>query len=280
VSKLRVSVPSKAVLQFWWRTSSEVGHDVAQCRLNGAVALDAVANQPLSLSGETGWVKQRIQNEGTGPTAIEFSYSKDTSLSEGLDRVWISNITVSTEPIINRNPQPQWLPVGHSVVGLNVGAEGAIAFQWKKDSIPLSDVSSAVRQIWGSNSSSLNIVGATSGDSGNYTVDVIGGDMTVSSRPVSVSVAGPPVITQKLSGTQSLQQGDTLFLNLGVSGVKPLFVLWQKNGLPLRWTQTTTLVIPNVSSVDEGSYSAVVVNPYGHVASEGVFLGVTTGSAK
>jgi hypothetical protein len=60
-----------------------------------------------------------------------------------------------------------------------------------------------------------------------------------------------------------VKTGRSILLSVGVASAKPFFVVWSRNGSPLRWTPSTLLQIPDADASMSGRYSAVVVNAYG-----------------
>lgn len=84
-SSALVDVPAGATtLRFWYRVSSEEGFD--------SFDVWADTNLVLTDSGETGWVQSPVIDV-SGVSVIEFSYFKDSSVTEGDDAVWIDDIT-------------------------------------------------------------------------------------------------------------------------------------------------------------------------------------------
>jgi hypothetical protein len=96
---------SWTLMTFWWKASSEDGHDGVKCSVNGKPAVDFVTGKSLELSGETDWVKQTLRIDAGGTTpAIEFTYTKDANLSAGRDRVWVYVEGVGQPPVVTAQP--------------------------------------------------------------------------------------------------------------------------------------------------------------------------------
>jgi hypothetical protein len=263
-SLLRYQVPTGIVARFWWKVSSESGCDFLECRVNGAVARDRETGAWLRMSGVTDWRQQSIQIRG--PSLLEFVYRKDFSLSEEQDRGWLAGLEFGQLPVFTKMPQSRWLGSGKNAFVLEAEVSGATSYQWKKDGLTVSDGEKAGRRVSGALSAFLSVTGAGAGDSGLYVLEARNAFGMEVSRRVEVGVPGVPVVWQPIFAGAEARPGETLTLSVGVSCVKPFFVLWTKNGVPLRWTQSPTLQLRNADEAMSGRYSAVVVNAYGTVS--------------
>jgi hypothetical protein len=260
-SRLRYRLPAGGVASFWWKISSESECDFLECRVNGAVARDSETGSLLRLSGVSDWSRQSVQVDG--PSLLEFVYRKDFSLSEELDRGWVAGLALGQRPVFTRMPQSQRLQPGANAFVLEAQVEYATQYQWKKDGVSLLDGQSGGRRISGAATASLSVTGAGPADSGVYVLEARNSFGQQSSRRVEVGVPGPPVVGQRIAAGSGLRAGDTLLLSVGVSSVKPFFVVWSKDGTPLRWTQSTVFERRVADASMSGRYSAVVVNAYG-----------------
>lgn len=75
-----------AILSFWWKVNSEGGWDYLSFYLDSALQ--------NSISGSTSW--QQLQyNLGTGDHNLQWVYSKDSSVTSGLDAGWVDDVRVS-----------------------------------------------------------------------------------------------------------------------------------------------------------------------------------------
>jgi hypothetical protein len=160
-------------------------------------------------------------------------------------------------------PQSRWLGSDKSAFILEADASGATGYQWKKDGLTVSDGEKAGRRVSGALSASLSVSGAGAADSGVYVLEARNAFGMQLSRRVEVAVPGVPVVWQTISAGAGARLGETLLLSVGVSCVKPFFVLWSKNGVPLRWTQSSVLQLRNADESTSGLYSAVILNAYG-----------------
>ncbi|RFC45143.1 MAG: Immunoglobulin domain-containing protein [Verrucomicrobia bacterium] len=262
-SRLRLRVPAKRTVSFWWKTSSEAGHDGLECRLNGALARDTATGKPLRISGETRWSRQKIRVDGNTAGTIEFSYSKDGTLSEGQDRGWIYGIEVGVQPVIKKSPSSVRLKIGDSSLSLSAIAENASSFQWKKDGIPLRDEKLDGREVSGATTQNLTITGISGADSGGYTLEAKNVFDTIASRKADVVVPAAPIILQTTSPTAPVKAGEALLLGVEAAGAKAFTSSWKKNGALIRRVGGTLLQIKNASPTMSGTYTVTVTNSFG-----------------
>jgi hypothetical protein len=261
VSRMRCSLPAGAVLNFWWKVSSESGCDFLECRLNGSVARDGDSGALLRISGVRDWSRQCVQVDG--PSILEFVYRKDFALSEEQDRGWVAGLELGQRPVFTKMPQSQWLPRGGQAFALEAEAEHATGYQWKKDGFSLLDGEIGRRRISGARTASLHVTGAGPADSGTYVLEASNALGTQSSRRAEVGVPGAPVVTQRISAGTLVRAGDPLLLSVGFACAKPFFVAWSKDGRLLRWTQSPVYQLRAADASMSGRYSAVVINAYG-----------------
>ena len=83
----------------------------------------------------------------------------------------------------------------------------------------------------------------------------------------------PPQVTRQ-PAPQTVWVGDSVTLDLVVSGSKPMSWQWQKNGADLSGATNTALTITNVQSGDGGNYSVRISNAAGGVSSASALLTV------
>ncbi len=274
LSRLRLRVPAKRMVSFWWQTSSEAGHDGLSCFLNGAPARDADTGSLLTQTGETGWVQHRVRVDGTALATLEFRYTKDTSLTEGQDRGWVSAITIGTLPVIKKMPLSQRLRPGAQSFSLTATVDNASGFQWKKDGVVLNDGSVAGHTVSGAQTSTLSVDGITAFDSGGYTLEARNDYDTVVSRRADVMVAAAPVISQAIVVPPGLKVGDTLLLSVEAGGCTPVCSTWKKDGQVVRRTSGTLYQARNATEAMSGFYSVTVSNAFGSANSAAVLVEV------
>lgn len=88
-------------------------------------------------------------------------------------------------------------------------------------------------------------------------------------------VSGPPVIVQDLSNS-SILEGDSLFLNAGLSGSGPFTYEWWHNGVKLPFTGAYYF-ISSATFADAGTYYLIVRNAYGQAISRIATVAVNKG---
>jgi Metallo-peptidase family M12B Reprolysin-like len=267
-TRLRLIIPGKRTVSFWWKTSSEAGHDGLECRLNGTIPRDLISGNPLKLSGKTDWVLQKLRVENTSRSILEFAYAKDSTLTEGDDRGWVTKVEVGTPPIFRRSPVSTRLkPIDQTLV-LSAVVENADAYQWKKDGIALAEESKDGHVIAGTKTQTLSISGMTAADSGGYTLEASNAFDTVSSRRADVIVPAAPSIGNPTSPISPLKVGDPLILGVNAVGATPYISLWKKDGRTVRRVSGTNLKMGNASASMSGTYSVTISNSFGTSASK------------
>lgn len=282
-SKLQFSVAGQSALTFWWKVSSERGHDTLECRINGALAKDTDTGATLSLSGESGWVRQSIRLDAPGTQTVAFTYSKDATLSDGQDRGWIYGVEVGRPPIFKSSTQftrGLVLKPSEKTFTLALTADAATTYQWKKDGVTLVDGTVGDHVVSGAATSSLTVSGVVGADSGTYTLDAGNTFGKTTSRRVEVVVPGLPEITQQPVPPTGLKVGDSLLLSVSASGPQPMFYLWRKNGVNVQWGPSSVYQVRSAKSTVAGSYEVFAVNRYGYVESNTVQVSVAAAAPR
>jgi uncharacterized repeat protein (TIGR03803 family) len=102
-------------------------------------------------------------------------------------------------------------------------------------------------------------------------------DNFVQTRQATLAVVTPPIITAQPTN-QALLVGMTASFNVGIISNAFMFYQWQDNGTNLSdggnisGSATSTLTISNVTSVNVGTYSVILSNAAGVLASSNAFL--------
>jgi hypothetical protein len=175
----------------------------------------------------------------------------------------VAGLEIGQRPVFKRMPESQRLASRDTAFILAAEVEDASDFQWKKDDVSLADVDAGARRVSGARSPVLRVEGATAVDSGAYVLEARNSLGVQTSRRAEVAVPGVPVVVQRIAEGTGVRVGNSILLSVGVASAKPFFVVWSRNGSPLRWTQSTLLQIPEAEASMSGRYSAVVVNAYG-----------------
>ncbi len=279
-------------LTFYCKTSTEAGHDLLKCKIDGVVARDAVTAKELVVSGETSWTAHTVRFAGTGLRTFEFVYTKDASLTAGQDRVWVYVTAIGQPPLITKAPSPVRLAAG-GTLALESGASGVDALLsgticWMKaeigsngawrEGVKLSNgtlstgTSSSV--ISGADTGSLRITNVTGRASGMYWLQASNAVATVESKHVEVVVPAPPVFTTQPIAPLGLKVGGKLVLTANVSGATPMYYQWKKNGAVGPWLASPTLEV-NASASSAGKYKLSAMNLFGTVSSTEITVAVS-----
>ena len=187
----------------------------------------------------------------------------------GNDTIRSGSTITNNPPLILSQPQSQAVNVGTPVT-FSVGATGSamLYYQWQFNGV----------NIPGAAASSLGFASAQPGNAGNYSVIVSSPTGSILSSNATLAVYAPPVITNQ-PASQSCLQGATVTFNV-LAGPLPLTYQWQKNGVPVAnlanasGVTTATLTLSNVTTADSASYSVLINNGYGNVASSPAALTV------
>jgi hypothetical protein len=271
-------------LTFYWKTSTEAGHDLLKCKIDGVVARDADTAKELVVSGETSWTAHTVRFTGTGLRTFEFVYTKDASLSVGQDRVWVYVTAVGQPPVITKAPSPVRLAAG-GTLALESGASGVDPLLsgtvgWMKAEVgsngawregvllqngTLSTGTSA-SVVSGADTGSLRITNVTGRASGMYWLQARNAVATVESKHVEVVVPAPPVFTTQPIAPSGLKVGGKLVLTANVSGATPMYYQWKKDGAVGPWLSNPTLEV-NATASSAGKYKLSAMNLFGTVSS-------------
>jgi hypothetical protein len=90
---------------------------------------------------------------------------------------------------------------------------------------------------------------------------------------VTVTPGEPPAITSQ-SADQTVLAGTNIVLSVSPSGPTPYSFQWFLNGTNLPGATASSLALTNVQLEQEGSYTAIVSNPYGSVTSAPIVVTV------
>ncbi len=274
---------------FYWKASSEalsgngnsIKGDGVTCRVDGVAARDAETGLYLTLSGETGWVRQTVRLEGAGTKRIEFTYAKDATLSAGQDRVWVYMASIGQPPLISKSPVSVALAKTDKAFTLTAEVAGATSIVWKKDSATLSDgITKSGSTIAGAQTSTLKVTNASGSDAGSYWLEAKNAYGTVMTRPVDVLLALPPVFTQQPAVPVGLKVGDPLTLSAMVSGGPIVYYRLNKDGVAGSWNVTNassvSFILPKTTAASAGKYSITALNAYGQTTSDTVVVSFAT----
>ncbi|WP_124979924.1 T9SS type A sorting domain-containing protein [Nonlabens xiamenensis] len=146
-SSFSTTVRCQRQVSFRWRVDSEANHDFLEVYVNGT--------RRDFISGLTGWTNVTL-NLDVGENTIEWRYSKDGSLSSGLDRGFVDNISFTASSSVIAGTI-----TGNESVGCNV--DPSII----SSTAPAQAYSNTLNYQWQSSTNNVfwtNIVGATGVD--------------------------------------------------------------------------------------------------------------------
>ncbi|HEV2707295.1 MAG TPA: pectinesterase family protein [Pyrinomonadaceae bacterium] len=176
---------------------------------------------------------------------------------------WSADYTPAA-PVITAHPQPSNLTVSvGSNVTMSVAAAGnGLSYQWLKNGAPVANGSATTP--------TLSITNAQLSDTGSYTAVVSNAGGSVSSNPVSLTVADgpvapPPTITAEPAAT-TVTVGTPTSLSVAAEG-ESLFYQWYKNGALIPGANNASLDFAAAQVADAGNYHVVVSNSGGNVTS-------------
>jgi mucin-19 len=143
-----------------------------------------------------------------------------------------------------------------------------LAYQWKKDGLPIAGADKPVLSI-----SPVELASA-----GTYSVTVTNSGSSVTSRDALLTFAPnvptPLAITSQPAGL-SMVVGASGTLSVTVTGSDPTYQ-WRKNKFPIPGATGPQLVFSDAQFADAGGYDVVIENARGRLISNTVNLAVTT----
>jgi hypothetical protein len=178
---------------------------------------------------------------------------------------------LATLPAILAQPQSQTNAAG-SAVTFAVSAVGdPLGYQWRFNT----------NAITNATGNSYTIGSVASSNGGSYDVVITNGFGSVTSSPAILTVIFPPVITLQPTNL-TVTAGSNAAFAAQASSVVSLAYQWKFNGTNIQATAGTSaaglaalgLTITNAQAADAGSYTVVVSNVYGAVASSAATLTV------
>jgi hypothetical protein len=113
-------------------------------------------------------------------------------------------------------------------------------------------------------------------NNGGATNNTVAQSFAVIVDPISQLIAGPAPAIQVPPLTQTAEMGSVVTLNSRVTSASPLTYRWLFNGNPLAGCNTNRLCLAGVQPENTGTYTLVVSNANGGVASAAAVLNVIT----
>ena len=173
-----------------------------------------------------------------------------------------ATLIVNSSPSIATQPSSLTLTVGQNAsFSVVASGSGTLSYQWRKDGVNIS----------GANSASLSFVNVQENQSGAYTVVISNVVSSVTSNAANLVVNTPvSIVTQPVP--QTINAGQSTTFSVAATGTAPLSYQWKKDGINISGATSSSLLINNAQILQSGSYTVVVTNVVGSVASAGAAL--------
>ena len=183
------------------------------------------------------------------------------------DSVTSSNavLTVNVPPAITIQPAHVSVTAGSNAT-LSVTATGTapLVYQWYFGGLPIGDATG----------SHYTVTNAQPAAAGNYSVEVLNVAGQVISSNATLVVNVPPAITAQPQSVAAAV-GSNVTFTVTATGTAPLSYQWRFNGTNLDYATASAYTCNNAQTADAGSYSVVVSNIAGTLASEDAVLTLT-----
>jgi hypothetical protein len=189
-------------------------------------------------------------------------------------------VVVNTAPAITTQPAVQSVCSGANAV-FSVAVSGTLpTYQWQLDGAPITN--NAVYS--GAQAATLNIIGATAAQAGNYSV-VVTGTCTpvITSNAVALTISNGVTITSNPASTSACTGGNVTFTTAATGSA--LTYQWQKNGVNISnggsvsGATSASLTITGVVAGDATNYKAVITSSCGSATTTPAILTITSAPA-
>lgn len=160
-TSMETTITGPGIISFWWKVSSQTNSDLLRFYIDGSEA--------ARISGEVDW-QQRTFSIAEDTLVIRWTYSKNSSGTNGQDRAWVDQVGFTPNPpIITTHPTNQTVFAGRNI-SLNVVSGGTPPFnyQWRFNGVSLND-GIGVR---GARTATLTLSNIQPAQSGNYSAVV------------------------------------------------------------------------------------------------------------
>ena len=179
-SYLTADLAGPGTLTFWWKVSSQAGHDILNFYLDDATVPTA------SISGQVNWQLQTVAIP-SGSHVARWTYSKDASGASGQDAGWVDQVAFLLPPSIAQQPANQSVSMGATVI-FPSGANGStpLGYQWLRNGTNLP----------GATSPSLILTNVSRVDSAVYALSVSNALGVAVSSNATLTVRVPQILSQ------------------------------------------------------------------------------------
>ena len=191
-----------------------------------------------------------------------------------------ATVVVNIPPVITTQPVAQSICSG-ATTSFSVAVSGTLpTYQWKFNGSPISN--NAIYS--GAQAATLNIIGATAAQAGNYSVVVTGTCTPVAtSNTVALTISSGVTITSDPVAMSACIGGNATFTTAATGS--GLTYQWQKNGVnmsdggAISGATSASLTITGVASGDATNYKAMITSSCGSLATNAAILSITTSPA-
>ncbi len=198
---IETTVVGPGKLFFWWKVSCEEPdgedlYDYLSFSTNGVQAVPSIA-------GDTDWSWHYL-DIAPGSQTLRWSYNKDGSVSDGLDRGWVDQVGFfagEVPPIITTNLSSELtVAVGGSAqIGISILGSAPLSYQWRRNGANLNSGG----HIGGAETKTLTLSPVLSGDVGTYTVVITNIQGSVTSAPAVLHTLDQALDTTAVLWTMS-----------------------------------------------------------------------------
>ena len=219
---------------------------------------------PLATGGNSSGAATATLSISAATTADAAGYSVTVSNTLGTITSAAATLTVAIPPAITAAPVSATILAGSNVT-FTVTASGTapLTYQWLKNG----------GVIAGATAAALTLTKVSATDAADYSVTVTNVVGSATSSSATLTVLVPPAIAMQPANA-SVTQGNNASFFITASGTAPLAYQWLKNGVPISGANSNVLTLAAVSTNDAASYSVVVTNIVGIIASSSATLTV------
>ncbi len=180
----------------------------------------------------------------------------------------IAKLIISLPTVINVQPSNVEVCEGDNG-SFKISASGSdLGYQWLRNGIPLSDGGS----FTGTQSSELFFNNVSVADAGTITCSLIGNCGTINSDPANFTV-NENIRIDLQPQNRTVCQGSNVIYEISASGTN-LNYQWQFDENNLMGETGNTLILTDVSSINEGNYRCIVTGECGSITSNSASLKV------
>ena len=275
-TRLETYVEGPGTISFWWKVSSE--------SVNDNLRFYVGATELVRISGEVDWQQQSFAVPA-GTQLLKWRYSKDASTGGGQDAAWVDDVvyapaSITVAPSFTNQPVSQTVRVGQAATFI-AGLAGSMpmTFQWLSNGVAIQNSGT----ILGVQTPRLTLLNVPS-QSASYSLLASNAAGFAVSEVVTLnatSVLAAPVFSSQ-PASQNVIEGTAVSFSVSATGALPLSYQWLLNGVNLTdgagvsGVNTPVLTLHSVEAAQIGSYSVVVSNAAGTVASSSAALTVVT----